>query len=308
MQDTWTTVRYLDGYIRDALGNTGRVEITVWPDRRARVAFRIRPTSTLIVFERAIADWILPELFTHLREAGFPALPKHKPALGERVGLLSIASGRSTLQAWILRVHRQIPAMNRAMRLLEAIASALSGGSLIEYEADERPVLAPSPESRLTSPPEAKARRSSVGDLNAVEGEGLIAVLLEAHVGPSPLLVPRQGPRSLVRDKSAAADQRHAVLAGPLATVAAGRETRGGDVGPHLALGRDLALLGIRERPGRPLRDHLLEALGEQRIAHIGEVPGGRDPGEFREAGGEGLAVDQQPGPEEPLRALAAAS
>lgn len=143
MHDTWTTVRYLDGYIRDASGNTGRVEITVWPDCRARVAYRIRPTSTLIVFERPIADWVLPELFTNLRAAGFPALPKHKPGLGERIGLLSIASGRGTLQAWILRIHRQIPAMNRSMQLLEAIASALSGGSLVEYEAGERPVLAP---------------------------------------------------------------------------------------------------------------------------------------------------------------------
>ncbi len=143
MQDTWTTVRYLDGYIRDVAGNTGRVEITIWPDCRARVAYRIRPTSTLLVFERSLAGWVLPELYAHLRDAGFPALSKHKPGVGERVGLLSIATGEHTLQAWVLRVHRQIPAIARAMQLLEAVASALSGGSLIDYEAGDRPVLAP---------------------------------------------------------------------------------------------------------------------------------------------------------------------
>lgn len=143
MQDTWTTVRYLDGYIRDVSGNTGRVEITVWPDCCARVAYRIRPSSTLIVFERSIADWVLPELYSHLRGAGFPALPKHKPGIGERVGLLSIATGRHTLQAWIMRIHRQVPAMNQAVLLLEAVASALSGGTLVEYEAGARAVLAP---------------------------------------------------------------------------------------------------------------------------------------------------------------------
>lgn len=143
MQDTWTTVRYVDGYIRDASGNTGRVEITIWRDCRARVSYRIRPTSTLIEFERSIADWVLPELYSHLRDAGFPDLPKHKPVVGERVGLLSIATGKHTVQAWILRRHRQMPAVNRAMRLLEAVASALSGGTLVEFEAGERPVLAP---------------------------------------------------------------------------------------------------------------------------------------------------------------------
>ena len=143
MPDAWTTVRYLDGYTRDVSGSSGRVSITVWPDCRARVEYRIRANSTLIVFERLLANWVLPELFSHLRAAGFPALPKHKAGPHERMGLLSVAAGADMLQAWILPAHRQVPAVNRSILLLEALASALSGGSLIAYGALDRQVLAP---------------------------------------------------------------------------------------------------------------------------------------------------------------------
>ncbi|MBA3549019.1 MAG: hypothetical protein H0T76_21255 [Nannocystis sp.] len=142
MQDAWTTVRYLDGYTRDVSGNSGRVAITVWPDGRARVEYRIKANSTLIVFERALAAWVLPELLLQLRETGFPALPKHKAGPHDRMGLLSVATATGMLQAWILPAHRQMPAVNHSILLLEAIASALSGGSLVAYGALERPVLA----------------------------------------------------------------------------------------------------------------------------------------------------------------------
>lgn len=134
MLETWTTLRY-----RGPHGPSGRVELTLWCDRRARLTtFATQPTTTPAVVEGVLAEWFLPELFTNLDSAGFPNLPRDNAG---RVALVSVAGKAGMRQVWLSRAHRTNPAMERAALLLEAVAHALSGGTLSSFRPVERPVL-----------------------------------------------------------------------------------------------------------------------------------------------------------------------
>lgn len=130
MLDTWTT--------RAQDERRGRVELTIWQDRRARAAHcvRTRPART---FEGALADWVLPELLEHLNTAGFPG-PRATPT-AVRVALLSVATRDGPLQMWLSPGHRVTQAYDRAVLLLEGVVHALSRGALTMYPALPRRVL-----------------------------------------------------------------------------------------------------------------------------------------------------------------------
>lgn len=142
MLETWTTIRYREGYASSPEERGGSVEMTLWNDRRSRVAFMERPRASMVVFEGLLADWVLPELFVHLRAVGFPQLPPHAGAPGIRVGLLSIASAKGVHQSWIFPGQRmRLPPLERSMQILEGVAYALSKGGLAAYRALDRPAL-----------------------------------------------------------------------------------------------------------------------------------------------------------------------
>ena len=136
----WTMLRYRDGYGPERTTRTELVELTLSADRHARL---VCPGSPPIVFEGWLAEWVFPELYSHLHDTGFPALPQ-VPA-GRSKAILSVASEAGTLQAWIEPAHRQHASVMHGLLLLEAVASALCGGTLPAYKSLVRPVLAAPP-------------------------------------------------------------------------------------------------------------------------------------------------------------------
>ena len=139
MTSSWTTLRYRETYGPPGEDRTGHIEMTLWCDRRVRVAHM---TAQPAVFERRLAEWVWPELVAHLRAAGFPTLTRPASAQG-RGSLLSTATENGALQMmWLWPESRQNVRLDRAVRVLEAIAHAASAGSLNLYRAIEREVLA----------------------------------------------------------------------------------------------------------------------------------------------------------------------
>ncbi len=141
MLSAWTTFRYRDGYVHEPSDRPGRVELTIWADGHARVAYRARANATPIIYEAPLQPWVLTELFSHLQAGGFPALPRHVATDDEHMALISVATATGTFQAWIMPPHRQMEPIDRSIRLLEGVANALSGGSLVAYEPLAQPVL-----------------------------------------------------------------------------------------------------------------------------------------------------------------------
>ncbi|HEY0134066.1 MAG TPA: hypothetical protein VGB85_08300 [Nannocystis sp.] len=139
MTSSWTTLRYREAYGAPGDDRAGHVEMTLWCDRRVRVAHMLaRPA----VFEGTLAEWVWPELEMQLRAAGFPTLSRPATAQG-RGALLSTATENGALQMmWIWPELRKNVRLDRAVRVLEAIAHAASAGSLKLYRAIEREVLA----------------------------------------------------------------------------------------------------------------------------------------------------------------------
>lgn len=142
MPDAWTIIRYRDGYVHDPKLRTALVEMTFTRDQRANILYHPQPNTKAIVYEGQLAEWVFPELCTHLREAGFPeSLTRYKATPGVRMALLSVAAPTGMLQAWVLPVHRQSPQLLRAIFLLEAVAHELSDGALAIYKPLGRQVL-----------------------------------------------------------------------------------------------------------------------------------------------------------------------
>lgn len=140
MLDTWTTLRYRDGYAHHLRRGAGRMELTLAADRHARAAFFTDEGATpTVVREGTLADWVLLELLSNLRAMGFPNLPKEAARAGGWMALLSVAAPAGTHQAWILPGHRKAPAVDQTVLLLEAVASALNDGS--SYKPSSRLVL-----------------------------------------------------------------------------------------------------------------------------------------------------------------------
>lgn len=139
MTSSWTTLRYREVYGGNGDDGTGHIEMTLWCDRRVRVAHMVAQPE---IFEGRLAEWVWPELVAHLRAAGFPTLARPASAQG-RGALLSTATENGALEMmWIWPEHRRNDRLDRAVRLLEAVAHAASAGSLAFYRAVEREVLA----------------------------------------------------------------------------------------------------------------------------------------------------------------------
>lgn len=141
MLDTWTTLRYRDGYAHDLRHGAGRIELTLATDRHARVAYFTEAGAPPVVRQGRLAEWVLHELLANLLAMGFPNLPEQGTRAGTWRALLSIAAPTGTHQAWLLPGHRQAAAVDQTVLLLEAVASALSDGSLSSYRPSSRPVL-----------------------------------------------------------------------------------------------------------------------------------------------------------------------
>lgn len=138
MIDAWTTLRFREAYTPRAGAPAGHIEMTLWASGRVRVAHVVEPSA---VFDGTLADWVWPELVAHLQAAGFPGLPKPPDAEG-RGALLSVVPENGPLQMmWIWPAHRQDPRLDRAVRILEAIAHGVSGGTLSFYHPIERSVM-----------------------------------------------------------------------------------------------------------------------------------------------------------------------
>jgi hypothetical protein len=138
----WTTLRYCDGYMLHAPTVGGRVEMTLFRDGQVRVSNLPAQRRTPQVFEARVAPWAIEAITAGLSEAGFPVFPVHAFPVGTRVTLLSLAASDRIVQVWVSREHRrERPALDRAMRTLEAIAHAASHGSLGESCTFERPLL-----------------------------------------------------------------------------------------------------------------------------------------------------------------------
>lgn len=141
MQASWTTLRYRDGHMLHS-PEQGRIEMTLCCDGRACISDLPRPRDTPRVTEVQVAPWVLEAVTTYLHEAGFPDLPPRSLPVGVRVVLLSVAAPDGVVQVWICPAHRrELPPLDQAMRLLEAVAHAVTRGEP-RHEALERALLA----------------------------------------------------------------------------------------------------------------------------------------------------------------------
>jgi hypothetical protein len=128
MQAPWTTLRYRDGHMLHS-PDQGRIEITLCYDGRACISDLPRPRDKPRVTEVQVAPWVLDAITSCLHEAGFPDLPPRTLPVGVRVVLLSVATADGVVQVWISPAHRrELPPLDQAMRLLEAVAHAATRG------------------------------------------------------------------------------------------------------------------------------------------------------------------------------------
>lgn len=138
MIGAWTTLRFREAYTPRGGGPAGHIEMTLWASGRVRVAHVVEPSA---VFDGKLVDGVWAELVAHLQAAGFPNLPKPADAEG-RGALLSVVPASGPLEMmWIWPAHRRDPRLDRAMRLLEAIAHGVSNGLLSFYHPIERAVI-----------------------------------------------------------------------------------------------------------------------------------------------------------------------
>lgn len=133
MTDSWTTIRYRDGF-----GGDSTVELTLSADRYARLIRSEGSASS--EFTGRLESWVLPELRGYLRKAGFPSLPKDPT--GEYRGLLSVAGEGSLLQAWVSLEHCQQASIGQALELIEGVMRALTDKTKNAHGSTRRSVLA----------------------------------------------------------------------------------------------------------------------------------------------------------------------
>lgn len=142
MQASWTTLRYRDGHMLHS-PDQGRVEMTLYCDGRACISDVPRPRATPQLREVRVAPWVIEAVTAGLHEAGFPDLPPRSLPVGVRVILLSVAAPAGVVQVWIAPAHRsELPALDHAMRLLEAVTHAATRRAPEHHDLLERALLA----------------------------------------------------------------------------------------------------------------------------------------------------------------------
>ena len=116
--------------------------MTLSRDGQAHVNSLATQRRTPQAFVARVAPWAIEGITKGLSESGFPPQGLRPLPVGIRVNLLSLTTRHHMVQLWLSREHRrELPSLDRALRMLEAIAYAASHGSLGEPCALDGPIL-----------------------------------------------------------------------------------------------------------------------------------------------------------------------